>query len=57
VLTQGLITLNKMKLATYDWWFATLEAEDIGQSDPGFPPVLSNEPNQIALPWKSSLPR
>jgi hypothetical protein len=30
-------TIEKLKLATYNWWFATPKVEEDGQSEPGFP--------------------
>jgi len=33
-------TIEKIKLATYDWWFATPKVEEDGQCEPGYPPDM-----------------
>jgi hypothetical protein len=33
-------TIGNLKRTTYNWWFATSQVEEDGQSEPGYPPEM-----------------
>jgi len=39
-VNQGIDTVEKVKLATCYWWFATPKVEEDGQCEPGYPPEM-----------------